>query len=493
VLPLGGVEEVRPGVDLLVEEGRIAAMGPGLVPAARPDRVIEATDRLIIPGLVNAHVHSHNNYHRGWFDSLPLDLCVLHVWGVGSAPETLRLTPRQVYARALLGCAEMLRTGTTTAVDDVNLNPFLTEDHVGAVVRAYEDSGMRAVVAAHVFDIPYHRTVPFLPDLLPAALREELDRARLPDARYLADLARACAKRWNLPGRRVRFAIGPSGPQRCSDALLETMAAVAEECDLPVYIHALESRTQAAMGRVVYGKSLIERLRDLRALGPRVTLGHAIWLTPADIEMLAASGAMTCHLPVSNLKIGSGIAPVPRLLRAGIPVALGTDGVMSNDGLNMFEAMKFAALLHKVRAPEPERWLGAREALRMATAGGARSARLDGIGAIAVGARADLVLLDLRRAAFAPRNDLVLQTVYAENGSSVDTVLVDGRVVVEGGRVLTVDEAALAAEVSRDAAAFHARNGEGRRRAAELEPYFREMYRRAWQVDVGTNAFAPEG
>jgi len=489
VLPLGGVEEVREGIDLLIEEGRVAAMGPGLIPARHPDRVVEGRDRLVIPGLVNAHVHSHNNYFRGWFDRLPLDLCVLRVWGVGASPAALRLTPRQIYARALLGCCEMLRTGTTTAVDDVNLSPSLDEESVAAVVRAYHDSGMRAVVAAHLFDVPYHRTVPFVADLLPPALREELDGAPAMDLGAVADLVRACAKRWNVPGARVRFGIGPSGAQRCSDALLETAARVAEECDVPVYIHALETRTQAAMGRVVYGQTLIERLRDRGALSARVTLGHAVWLTPGDIDILLATGAMTCHLPVSNLKLGSGIAPVTQLLRRGVPVALGTDGVMSNDGLSMFEAMKLAALLSRVRAPEPDRWLGAREILKMATAGGARSARLEGIGAIAPGQRADLVLLDLRRAAFAPRNDLVQQTVYAENGSSVDLVMVDGRIVVEGGRVLTVDEAAVAAEVTRDAAAFHARNAEGRRRAAELEPYFRAMYDRAWRVDVGVPAF----
>ena len=493
VLPLGGVEEVRDGIDLLIEDGRIAAMGPVLAPARAPDRVVDGRDRLVIPGLVNAHVHSHNNYFRGWFDRLPLDFCVLRVWGIGASPEALRLTPRQIYARALLGCCEMLRTGTTTAVDDVNLSPSLDEASIEAVIRAYEDSGMRAVVAAHLFDIPYHRTVPFVADLLPAAIREELDRAPAMDIGAVADLLRSCAKRWNVPGTRVGFGFGPSGAQRCSDALLETTARVAEECDVPVYIHALESRTQAAMGRVVYGQTLIERLRDRGALTARVTLGHAVWITPGDIDILLETGAMTCHLPTSNLKLGSGIAPVAELLRLGVPVALGTDGVMSNDGLSMFEAMKMAALLPRATAHEPDRWPGARDVLRMATTGGARSARIDGIGAIAPGQRADLVVLDLRRAAFAPRNDLLQQTVYAENGSAVDMVMVDGRIVVEGGRVLTVDEAAAAAEVTRDAAAFHARNAESRRRAAELEPYFRAMYDRAWGVDVGVRAYQTPG
>jgi 5-methylthioadenosine/S-adenosylhomocysteine deaminase len=491
LLALDDPEPVREGIDLLVEDGRIADVGPRVGAASTPDRVVEARDRLVMPGLVNAHVHSHNNYFRGAFENLPLDLCVLQVWGIGARPEARRLTPRQVYARALLGCAEMLRTGTTTAVDDVNLNPCLTEEHVAAVVQAYEDSGMRAVVAPHVFDVPYHQSVPFLGDSLPAPLREALEGGARADVPALAGFMRACARRWGGSGRRVRFGIGPSGPQRCSDALLLAMAEVAEECDLPLYIHLLETRTQAAMGPTVYGKTLVARLRDLGVLGPRVSLGHAVWVTPGDVQMLADARVTVCHLPVSNLRLGSGIAPVPRMLRAGVPVALGTDGVIGNDGMNMFEAIKFAALLHKVREPEPERWLGARDALRMATAGSSRSARLEGTGAIAVGQPADLVLLDLRRASFAPRNNLLHQVVYAENGSSVDMVMADGRIVVEGGRVLTVDEAAVADEVTRDAAAFHARNATAWPHAGELDARFRQMYARCWQTDVGVEAFGP--
>lgn len=480
---------VRDGVDLLVENGRIAEMAAGRLTAADGDRVIDGLDRLVMPGLVNAHVHSHNNYFRGAFENLPLDLCVLQVWGIGAPVEARRLTPRQVYARALLGCAEMLRTGTTAAVDDVNLSPDVTEEHIAAVVQAYEDAGMRAVVAPHVFDVPYHRSVPFVDEGLPRPVREALDAAARVDVPGLAALMRACAERWGDRARRVRLGLAPSGPQRCSDQLLLALAEVAEAYDLPLYIHLLETRTQAAMGPAVFGKTLVERLRDLGLLTPRVSLGHAVWVTPKDIEILAAAGVTVCHLPVSNLRIGSGVAPVPRMLRAGIPVALGTDGVIGNDGMNMFEAMKFAALLHKVREPEPERWLGARDALRMATTASSRSAGVPGNGTIAIGQPADLVLLDLRRASFAPRNNLLHQVVYAENGSSVDMVMVDGRIVVEGGRVLTIDEPAIADEVTRDAAAFHSRQPAASAHAAELDTHFRRMYRRSWETDVGVDAF----
>src|SRR5262245_5946060 len=272
-------------MDVIVEGGRITGVGRQLPGPA--DVTLDGTDRLVVPGLVNAHVHSHNNYWRGWFDRVPLDHCVLHMWGVGADPATVRLSPRQVYARALLGCAEMLRTGTTTVVDDVNLNPALTEEHVAAVVRAYEDSGMRAVVAPHVYDIPYDQTLPFLDDLLPSDVRNRLAAIPRPAVRDIVEVVEACARRWSGPERRVRFGIGPSGPQRCTDGLLTAMADLAARHDLPVYIHLLESRTQAVMGQVAYGQSLVERLAGLKILSPRVSLGHCVWITPADIAMIA--------------------------------------------------------------------------------------------------------------------------------------------------------------------------------------------------------------
>jgi cytosine/adenosine deaminase-related metal-dependent hydrolase len=495
VLPLQGGQDLLEGIDVSVEGGRIIGIGRQL--PAPADVTLDGTDRLVIPGLVNAHVHSHNNYWRGWFDRAPLDHCVLHMWGVGADPATVRLTPRQVYARALLGCAEMLRTGTTTVVDDVNLNPALTEEHVAAVVRAYEDSGMRAVVAPHVYDIPYDQTLPFLGELLAPDVRNRLAAAPRPAVRDIVEVVEACARRWSGPERRVRFGIGPSGPQRCTDGLLTAMAELAARHDLPVYIHLLESRTQAVMGQVAYGQSLVERLASLGILGPRVSLGHCVWVTPADIATIAASGAVACHNPVSNVRIASGVSPVPDLVKAGVTVALGTDGVVGNDSLNMFEVMKLAALLQRIASPYPDQWLGARDVLGMAIHGGAASARLSTRGAVAVGERADLVLLDLRRATFGPRNDLVQQLVYAENGSSVETVLVDGRIVVDKGRVTTLDEAAVTAEVVRDAAAFHAGRQAGGQPAAELERYFHAMYERCWRTDVGMNRLGlgqpPEG
>jgi cytosine/adenosine deaminase-related metal-dependent hydrolase len=492
VLSMGGIEGVLLNADLLVDGNRITRLGETLEPAPRADRTIDARDKLIMPGLINAHYHSHNNYFRGRFDNSPLDVCVLHLWNIGVPPDAVQLTPREIYARTLLGCAEMLRSGTTTVIDDVNLFPWLHEEIVQAVMQAYEDSGMRVVVALHVFDVPYMQTMPFVAEYLSPSLKQRLPALSAPDTQTVIGALRSCARRWGHDRGRVRLGLGPSGPQRCSDRLLAECANLSEEFDLPVYVHVLESRTQAVLGKLGYGKTLVEHLRDLGVLSPRVSFGHAVWVTPGDIDIIAKAGVTICHNPVSNLKLGSGIAPIQEFLRAGVPVALGTDGVMSNDSLNMFETMKFAALLHKVREPDPGTWLGAREALRMATAGSARSCRHEDVGEIRVGARADLLVLDLKRASYVPRNDLVLQTVFAENGSSIEMVMIDGKFVVENSRHKTLDEAALADEVNRNAIAFHERvSNAGQNWGTELSLYFARAFKQCWQVDVGTEAFGP--
>jgi guanine deaminase len=484
---MGGTETALPNTDVLIDGSRVVDIRETRDEPLEVDRVIDARDKLIIPGLINAHYHSHNGYFRGRFDNSPLDVCVLYLWNIGAPPDALQLTPRQVYARTLLGCAEMLRTGTTTVIDDVNLLPWLDEEHVEAVMQAYRDAGMRAVVALHVFDVPYLQSMPFVENYLPKRLKEKLRGIAAPDTEVLVKALRRCCDRWGRNRGRVRLGLGPSGPQRCSDELLIECAHLAERHDLPVYIHVVESRTQPVIGKLNYKKTLVEHLRDLNVLSPRVSFGHAVWVTPSDIEIIAKEGVTVCHNPVSNLKLGSGIAPIQRILGRGIPVALGTDGVMSNDSLNMFESMKFAALLQKIRDPNPEKWLGAHDAWRMATAGGRRSCRHEDIGEITIGARADLVVLNLKTASFAPRHDLVLQAVYAENGSSVEMVMIDGKLVVEDGRHKTLDEEALVDEVCRDAAAFHERvSSTGSTWIDEVSPYFIRAFQQCWSIDVGT-------
>ena len=221
-----------------------------------------------------------------------------------------------------------------------------------------------------------------------------------------------------------------------------------------MHIHVLETRVQRVTGTRLYGKSLIKLMADLDALHEKTSIAHAIWIDEEDIELIAGRGASVAHNPVCNLRIGSGVAPLRGLLRAGVNVALGTDGISSNDSCRLFDVMKAAGIIHTISTDDYDEWPTAYEILWAATRGGARAVGLDDqIGSIEPGKKADLVALDLCTSAFVPLNDVANQLVYAENGSSVRLVMVDGEVVVEDGRCTKIDEPAVLREARDDARA----------------------------------------
>jgi 5-methylthioadenosine/S-adenosylhomocysteine deaminase len=206
-----------------------------------------------------------------------------------------------------------------------------------------------------------------------------------------------------------------------------------------MHIHLAETKAQAVMGKRLYGTSLLQHLASLGVLGPNLSLAHSVWIEPADVELFAKSGATPVHNPASNLRIGSGLAPVRDFLSAGVHVALGTDGAASNDGQNMFDALRLVALIHNQAGTDFNHWVKPSQALAMATRNGARAFGLDA-GELAPGKVADLLLLRRDTAAFTPMNDVMSQLAFCENGSSVDTVIVNGEVVVEDGRLKKLDE-----------------------------------------------------
>ncbi|MDQ2742522.1 MAG: amidohydrolase family protein, partial [Chloroflexota bacterium] len=252
------------------------------------------------------------------------------------------------------------------------------------------------------------------------------------------------------------------------------------------HIHTLETKGQATTGQQLYGQTIIEHLAEPQFLSPRVALNHAIWITERDIELIAASGASTTHNLLSNLKLGSGISPVPEMLARGIPISLGTDGKSSNDSQDMYEVLKTVALLHKTQQPEFERWLSAGEAWRMATEFGAYSVGMQGeVGQIAVGQRADLVLFDLNTVPFIPLNNPLHQLVYCLPSHSVDTAVVEGDVVMRGGRLTQVDDSALLAEGRELGAAYVERSQGAFSLGQLLVPAVSGGYRQAQAREIG--------
>jgi 5-methylthioadenosine/S-adenosylhomocysteine deaminase len=460
LLVAGGLVDVGDGcfrrADVRLVAGRIDAVGR-LRPAPG-DTVLDATERLVVPGLVNAHLHSNEMWQRAQFDRYPLETWVAQAYPLVGAT---RQTSEEIYLRTALGAAEMLRSGVTSVVDCLYEPLGATAESLAAVVRAYRDTGLRALICLAVADRPLG---------LDRALLQATDAALLdavrpaPAADQIAavlDLARL----FDRPGEGVSIGVAPAGVHRCSDRLLELVAS----SGLEVHMHLAETRTQAAEA-AASGRSLVQRAGDLGVLGPRTHLSHAIWLSSQDVAEVATSGATVVHNPVSNLKLGSGLAPVAELLRSGVSIALGTDGVCSADRLDLLMATKLAAILH--RGPgDPDDWVAAGDAWRMTTVGGARAlGQADELGRLEVGRRADLTLLDLEHPAFVPLGMPLLHVALGAASAAVREVIVGGRVVVANGAVTGVDEQALRREGRQAAAVVRAREAPAREFASRLVP-----------------------
>lgn len=477
--------------DILVEDERIAAVGPGLDFAGA--EVIDAARRLAIPGLVNSHFHSNQNFLRGRYPGRPLEALMLYAYPFDPA---LAPSPELVYLRTLVVAAEALRGGVTCLLDDCIELPGQDHEQLAAVFRAYEDAGIRANCSGHVINRQFLDTLPFAKEFLPDELIELFAAAPPPTTEAYLEFAEEAVRRFHGRAGRLRYVIAPSGPQRCTDDLLAAAAEFADRHDTAYHMHVLETKVQMVTGREFYGKSLVAHLQDVGALSRRLTMAHAIWITDDDIELMAAADCSVAHNPVCNLRIGSGIAPLRKLLDAGVNVALGTDEIDCNDSGRIFDVMKAAGLIHTVSDPDYDRWPDAGEILRAATAGGARSVCLDGeIGSLEAGKKADIVLLNLDAWPFVPLNDARVNLVYAENGSSVTDVFVNGEVAVRNGALKRLNEAQIMEEVRAQMPRILAQRERWEAVARRYEPQMKALYMHCMGQETGLNrlAAAPAG
>ena len=400
---------VLEGGAVLVEGDRISAVLEAATPRPAGVPVLDATGHLVIPGLINTHGHAAMSLLRGLADDLPLMTWLNeHIFPA----EAELVDPEFVYWGTLLSSIEMLKSGTTTFADMY----YFRDDAARAVI----DAGIRAVMGPHVIGFPAPDFASPAATLADAA--EFMERYR--DHPTLVPGA-AAHSLYTTPFEDVRAAL-----------------ELAVEYDAPFQIHTAEDASELATATELTGMGVVEALESIGALRPGTVLAHSIYLSDEDIERIAAAGAGVSHNPQSNLKLGIPLAaPVVKLLAAGIPVGLGTDGAASNNDLDLFDEMDTAAKLHKFTNADPTA-LPAETVFRMATMGGARVLNLhDRVGSLEPGKRADVVLLDTRRAGLTPLYNVYSHLVYAARGSDVSTVLVNGRVVVRDGRVLSVDEA----------------------------------------------------
>jgi 5-methylthioadenosine/S-adenosylhomocysteine deaminase len=389
-------EAVR--ADVAIEGNKIVAVGEV---GGTADVVLEARKKLVMPGLVNAHTHLSMSLLRGHAEDLPLRRWLEEkIW-----PVERRLKPHHVYAGALLGCLEMIKSGTTCFSD--------MYFHMGEVARAVRESGLRASLSYGIIELGD-----------PERRKAELNRA--------AELLKERSE-------RIEVMLGPHAPYTCSDECLLQVKELSERYGVGIHIHLSETKEEVVESIKRTGKPPVLHLEEIGFLGPRVLAAHCVHVSGEEIKRLAKHGVKVVHNPASNLKLASGVAPVREMLDEGVEVALGTDGPASNNTLDMFREMKLCALLQKWKSGDPSR-MRAEEVLKMATVGGARALGIEGIGEIGPGRKADLILLDLNSPHLAPLPKTVSNIVYSAVGFDVDTVIVDGKILMRNRKVLTLSE-----------------------------------------------------
>lgn len=414
--------------DLLVEGDRIATVSEkaGAVSPERADRVIDGSGMILMPGLVNTHGHAAMTLFRGFADDMPLkDWLEQKIW-----PAEANLTADDVYWGTMLAITEMLKSGTTTFTD-----MYFFMDRVA---EAAAESGIRAVLARGLIGVSNGAG---------AALKE-------------AEEFIAC---WHgSAAGRINATLGPHAPYTCPPDFLRRVMAVAEKTGRPLQIHLAETAGEVRDCRAQYGCTPVALLNETGLFDYPVLAAHCVHLEEADIAILAEKKVGVAHNPGSNLKLGSGVAPLSRLLEAGVTVGLGTDGAASNNNLDMFEEMRLAALLAKGTAMEPT-LVPAPQALRLATGGGAEALALPGVGRLREGWKADLVGISLDVPHAAPLHDLPAHLVYAAAAADVRLVMVDGKILVENRTLTALDEEKIAAEAARRARRLTGKQEEGQR------------------------------
>jgi cytosine/adenosine deaminase-related metal-dependent hydrolase len=474
--------------DVLIEGDRIAEVRPNI--DVRPGwEELDATGKLILPGFMNCHNHSHTNLGRGHTGQWPVELSNPHNMGL--------LSPRPVedqYLSAALGAIELLKSGCTSVCDMFNVFPAANPEVTEAIVRGQVDVGLRLLIAPAVSDITAFRTVPGLMDRLPTALCSTALGVQAASTETILQVTEDTIKRWHgALGGRVRCTVAPTIPGQCTDEFLDGAKRMMDEYGVGMQTHLLETRVQGIYAQERWGRTVVAELHRRGLLGPNTVGSQAIWLDDDDIAMIADTGTVLVHNAASNLRLGSGIAPIREFLDKGVDVALGTDAVLCSDNLNMFESMRFAAVVGNVRFPhDVERWLSPLEVWRMAMKGGARAMGLaNDLGEVAPGRLADLCLLDEDTTYLTPLNNPVAQFVFSENGSSVDTVLVGGEIVVQGGKCTKVDEKEIRRRV-REAVARTPlpANPKLAEMAEELSPHIIDAMKETLDVPFPVNRFA---
>ena len=446
VLKLGKEEISLEEEDIFLENGKISSIVKSgtFVSKEKSYDIIDAREQLVMPGFVNAHNHSKSAITKMARSKDNTNAITALWYGIAHA---MNRTPRELYVSALVNSIQMLKTGTTCVVDQFYEAGRVRVADLGeieSVVNAYEDVGMRALVALDMFDQKPKQILPRQIEKLPK-LADELFSRKMKSLEELEELYHEAAVRWHgSADGRIKIIPATPLPNRCSDDLLLLIDRLSSQYDTISTTHVLEHKKGVETAQSLWGRSEIEHLADIGVLSPRFCITHAVWVTDKDIELIAKYGVSVLHCPELNIRLGGGVARVPEMIKAGVNVALGADSATNQI---MFDVMKLTGIVHRIDQEEPDSWVYADQIVKMATENGALALGMSNqIGSLEVGKDADIVLLDLNSVWLNPLTDLACRLVYFENGSSVDTVIVGGKIVVQKGKLLTIDEEAILQE-----------------------------------------------
>ncbi|NJR50330.1 MAG: amidohydrolase [Leptolyngbyaceae cyanobacterium CSU_1_3] len=411
-------------VDVQIVDHHIHAIAPHLSTIGTP---IDGHNKLLLPGFVNAHTHSSEMWQRGIISPLPLELWIAELYDF--AP----LDPEQVYLSAVGTAVETLLSGGTSVVDHLVMIPGQELETIAAAVRGYRQVGIRAFVAPLIQDQA-------LASGIPTGGCEQKYESYIRTTEATLALVEEAVDRFHRPDDGINLLVAPTGLQLCSDALFEGCIDLSDRYSLCRHAHLLETKAQKLLAQEKYGCSAVEHLQTIGYLGDRTSLAHCVWLDDADIEIMAKTRSTVVHNPLSNLRLGSGIAPILKYRQAGVNVAIGCDGSASNDSQDLLEAIKIGSILHNVTDLDYHHWITPHEAVEMAALGGAKGLNLsDDLGSLTIGKKADLVLYDLMNLSLLPRTDPIGLLVLGRPVNVVDHAWVNGKMIVKDGEMCNVN------------------------------------------------------
>ncbi len=443
-------------LDVQVIDGKIAAIAPDLDVVGN---TIDGSNKLLLPGFFNAHTHSSEMWQRGIMSMLPLEL-----W-LGELYDFAPLDLEKVYLSALGTAVETLLSGGTSVVDHLVLTPGQELETIAAAVRAYEEVGIRAFIAPLIQDQSLSAGIP--------GGESNQNSTYFRSTAATLEIIEEAVRQFHRPEAGISIVVAPTGIQLCSDSLFIGCIELSDRHHLCRHSHLLETKAQEKLAQEKYGCTAVEHLQRIGYLSDRTSLAHCVWLNDNDITILAQTQCTVVHNPLSNLRLGSGIAPILKYLQAGVNVSFGCDGASSNDSQDLLEAIKIGSILHNTTDLDYHNWITPRKSVEMASLGGAKGLNVaDKLGSLTLGKQADLVMYDLTSLSLLPRTDPIGLLVLGRPINVVHSAWVNGKQIVSNGQVNTIKVDDLQQEL------FKLSQWETKRKSptvAEIETHYRQV------------------